>query len=77
VPVYDSKLEEGFQIQGQGQLKEMISDASPTRLVCMAKLPNLGFQTSKAKIRESTVLLYLDFLLRFGQVLYLYPYFEP
>ena len=33
--------------------------------------------TSKVKINESTVLLYLDFLLRFGRVLYLYPYFEP
>jgi hypothetical protein len=48
--------------------KSCVSDMSPTHLICMAKLPNLGFQTSKSKIKESTALLYLDFLLRFGQV---------
>jgi hypothetical protein len=41
---------------------------SVTHLVCMAKPPDLGFLTSKAKIKEPTALLYLDSLLRFRQV---------
>ena len=50
--------------------KRCVSDALLTCLICVTKLPNLVFKEapSKAKIKQFTALLYLDFFLRFGQV---------